>query len=318
MRIILNSDVLHTERPLATGLPVHLERFCREAATAGAVLVLPRTTLLENDRHQRQLTEQEITAISNAMAILGRWGVKLPTIDAQTLVEKGDLLAMLRATGIQVEVEEPLLEDYREAERRACLHLSPQPPDAKSDEMRDLVIWAVALRLARKDGRAILISRDTVHSDERGEAEAEAVGLLRTKEFDGALDLIGRESPAGIAARSMLGAVWDNLRAAGLPLPAKATLRKLTGLSFIADEEGNTRGRLSFVVDGPAGQLSGTANIVQAAPDQIRVDLTGMKLNGTQWQTGELSIVADGELPRIAQPSRDRLEELRTVLEDRR
>jgi hypothetical protein len=50
----------------------------------------------------------------------------------------------LRATGVQLEVENPKLEDYRNAERRACLHLSPQPPETKSDEMRDLVIWEVA------------------------------------------------------------------------------------------------------------------------------------------------------------------------------
>lgn len=58
MRIILNSDVLHTKRPLATGLPDHLDRFCRDAATAGAVLVLPRTTLLEIERHQQQLASR--------------------------------------------------------------------------------------------------------------------------------------------------------------------------------------------------------------------------------------------------------------------
>jgi hypothetical protein len=75
----------------------------------------------------------------------------------------------LRATGVQLEVENPKLEDYRNAERRACLHLSPQPPETKSDEMRDLVIWEVALRVAKRDGKAILVSRDHVHSDERGD-----------------------------------------------------------------------------------------------------------------------------------------------------
>jgi hypothetical protein len=89
----------------------------------------------------------------------------------------------LRATGVQLEVENPKLEDYRNAERRACLHLSPQPPETKSDEMRDLVIWKVALRVAKRDGKAILVSRDHVHSDERGEA-AEACGLLRVQSLD--------------------------------------------------------------------------------------------------------------------------------------
>src|SRR5205809_277713 len=248
MRIVLNSDVLHMERLVATGLPAHLEGFCREAAATGAVLVLPRTTVLEIERHQSQLVEEQIAEISTAMATLERRGVELPTVDPRKLVEKGNLLAKLRATGIQVEVVDPLLEDYQEAERRACLHLPPQAPNAKSDEMRDLVIWAVAIRLARRDGRAILISRDTVHSDDRGAAEAEASGLLRAEDFDAALDLIGRENPAGAAARAMMDVVWGHLRAAGLPLPAEATSLKVTSLSFIADEEGITRGELSFVV----------------------------------------------------------------------
>jgi hypothetical protein len=183
--------------------------------------------------------------------------------------------------------------------------------------MRDLVIWAIALRLARRDGKAILISRDTVHSHERGATEASAAGLLRTKNFDEALELIGRESPAGMAAMSMFGSVWNDLRAAGLPIPVKAALRKVTGIEFTTDEEGRSRVRLSFVVDGPDGQLSGTASITQTAANQIRADLRELKLNSMQWRTGEFSITAAGELPRLAQPAKDRLEELKTVLEDR-
>lgn len=75
MRIILNSDVLHMkERLLATGLARHIDEFCREAAQFGAVLVLPRTVLLENERHQRGLYNEAITELKKASSTLAQWG----------------------------------------------------------------------------------------------------------------------------------------------------------------------------------------------------------------------------------------------------
>src|SRR5262245_6138244 len=189
MRIILNSDILYTQRPLMTGLPAHLDRFCREAASAGAFLVVPRTTLLEIERNERHSVEEAITKISNAVTVLDSWGINLEGLDPRQLVRPGDVIEALRATGIVVEVEEPSLNDYREAERKACLHLPPRPPETESDEMRDLIIWVTALRLARKDGQAILVSRDEIHTHERGGAEAEEHGLLRARTLDEALDL---------------------------------------------------------------------------------------------------------------------------------
>ena len=55
MHVIVNSDVIHTGRPIASGLAPHIESFCREAASAGSTLVIPRTVLLENERHQNDL-----------------------------------------------------------------------------------------------------------------------------------------------------------------------------------------------------------------------------------------------------------------------
>jgi hypothetical protein len=270
MRVILNSDVLHTKRPLATGLPEHIERFCREAAGAGGVLVLPRTTLLEDQRHQQQLAEQEIATIDGAVAALRRWRVELPAVDARQLVKTLDLVQLLRGTGIQVELEEPLLEDYREAERRACLHLLPQAPTAEDDEMRDLVIWAVALRVAKRDGRAILVSRDEVHSHARGDAEAADNGLFRTKSLPDALDLLGRESPASALANSLLAATWKDLRSAGLPIPAEPLNARIAEAAFVTDEEGRRGGTFRFSLDVSEGRLSAKANVRQIDPARQR------------------------------------------------
>ena len=58
MRIILNSDVLHSTRLLTTGLPKHIEEFCRKAAEFGAILALPRTVILESQRQQQKLCDE--------------------------------------------------------------------------------------------------------------------------------------------------------------------------------------------------------------------------------------------------------------------
>jgi hypothetical protein len=316
MRVILNSDVLHTKRPLVTGLPAHIDRFCREAAGVGAVLVLPKTALLEDTRHQRQLAEEEIATIDTAMTALKRWGIELPVVDARQLVKTVDLAKVLRATGVQVEVEDPLLEDYREAERRACLHLPPQAPKADTDEMRDLVIWAVALRVARRDGRAILVSRDEVHSDTRGDAEAAGNGLFRAKSLDEALDLLGRESPAGALASSMLDTIWKDLRSAGLPVPIEAAGVRIAEVAFLTDEEGRTGGRFRFSLDVPEGRLSARANVFQLDSDQVRAELRDVTLGSSRWQSGELTVVAKGRLPGREPGVDDRLDALRALLGD--
>src|SRR2546421_10451680 len=116
--------------------------------------------------------------------------------------------------------------------RRACLHLAPHPPDTESDEMRDFVIWAIALRLARVD-TSILLSRDKLHTHVRGEEEARAAGLLRAKDVDEGLELLGVESPTAKLVRSILEPIWSDIRDERLPLPEMFQLRRVEEAAFI-------------------------------------------------------------------------------------
>lgn len=315
MRIILNSDIIYTQRPVTTALPVHIVNFCRNAGSAGGILVLPRTTLLEYEYRQTQLANSKIAEIENAIAIINQAGITTPAVDVPGLVLQGDLLSLLRATGISVEIEDPTLEDYRSAERRACLHLSPRPPETDSDEMRDLVIWEVALRIATRDGKAMLISRDHVHSHDRGANEANAIGLLRAKSVDDALDLMGTESPAGVLAKSVVGVVWSDLRAAGLPLPTEVSIRRVSDLQFVTDIAGHASGSLSFAFDAvPNGQLTGKVSIAQIEEHRIHAELSSLQLNNQQWESGEISLDSSGELPKVASPAAGRLSKLHNIL----
>ena len=131
MRIILNSDVLHMTGLLANGLARHIDDFCREAKQSVAVLVLPRTVILENEHHQLKLYNDAVDKLKAASSLLAKSGVVVPTFTAEDQIREVDLTTALQATGITVEVQAATLDDYRDAERRASLHLAPQSPDAK-------------------------------------------------------------------------------------------------------------------------------------------------------------------------------------------
>jgi hypothetical protein len=316
MRIILNSDVLHMQRLLTTGLAKHIDAFCRTVAREGAVLVLPRAVVLENERHQSQLWQNMIKDLQDAASKLRQWKIVVPDFDARALVERASLIAVLRDTGATIELEEPTLEDYRDAEHRAALRLPPCPANAKSDEMRDLVIWAVAVRTAKRDGGAILVSRDEVHNDELAAAEANAIGLRRAKDFDDALDVLGLLTPVGELAGSVLATVWAALRQAGLPLPDEISLRRVKNAQFRADDAGHVAGSLTFAVPTDQGMLSAVGSVAQARPGIITVELTDIRLDNNSWRSGSLTTTVVGELPRIARPADERLSELRKAIED--
>jgi hypothetical protein len=314
--VILNSDVIHTSLLIANGLPAYIDEFCREAASLGASLVLPRTTVLENQRHQEELTENLIAKIENAVTLLKEWSVEVPEIFPRQLIPKPDLVSALALTGVRVRVEEPALREYRDAENRACLHLPPWPPDTKSDEMRDLVIWELALRLAKEHGKAILVSRDKIHTGDSGAAEAEAAGLLRARDFDEALDLLGRESPAAKLAGSVLQTVWSELIGNGLPLPNEASVRRVRQSQFVTDDLGRAEGRFQFSVDGPEGTVTAEAAAEHSAPNTVVVHLREITVAENAWKTGELTVQATGELPTVAGPAAERLTELRKMIGD--
>src|ERR1700688_3993941 len=97
MRIILNSDVLHFTRLLTTGLPKHIEEFCRKAAEFGAILALPRTVILENQRQQQKLCDEATAELEAAAALLTQWGVEVPKFSASDLIQRTDLQSTLKS-----------------------------------------------------------------------------------------------------------------------------------------------------------------------------------------------------------------------------
>lgn len=290
MRIVLNSDILYTNWRLRTGLPPPLEKLAVECSKIGAVIVLPRTALLEMERHQTELMESEIRVVEKAYNKLRSLGIAFEEREAAGLFELPDVAELFRVTGAKVEIEEPLLEDFHDAHRRACLHLAPHPPAGKSDEMRDLVIWAMALRLA-KNGDVILLSRDEVHTHDRGEDEASSVGLLRAKDVDEALEHLGIERPARKLVRLLLEPIWNDLRAGGLPLLAEPNIRKIEDAAFIQGESGLERATFKLHTGAESGgTLRAEIDITRAEEVIKSASLREISIDGQVWEDGALYI----------------------------
>lgn len=314
MKVVINSDILHSESLRFNELQLRLADFCRHCASVGARIVIPRTALLEDQRHQRSLASKTVAELRSAAALLKRHRQQVSDFDAEAVVITTPLEELIKRTGAAIVVEDPLISDYRDAEKRAALRLPPAPPDAKSDEMRDLVIWACAVRLARTDGPVLLVSQDKVHSGDLGRDEADSVGLMRAKNLDEAAEALGNETEAGKLAKSVITPVWEAVRKSGLPLSPDVSISRLTHFSFSADENGRASGSIAFESPSSEGPLSGLWEIMGSDRGMISVTLRDLKLNRKPLHDGARSLVVPGELPVIMEPASSRLDALRLAI----
>src|SRR5438270_9994886 len=107
MKVILNSDILFTQRLITHSLPGHLERLASECARLGAGIVLPQTALLEFERRQNQLIESEIASVEKAFATLRSAGIGFEDKEASALFSLPDLAELFRQAGATVTIEIP-------------------------------------------------------------------------------------------------------------------------------------------------------------------------------------------------------------------
>ena len=142
----------------------------------------------------------------------------------------------------------PTLEDYNDAHRRACLHLSPQPArnhgdkTDTEDEMRDLVIWSVSIRIAREQGAALLVSRDKIHTGPLGRDEAESVRLSILPTVEDALRFFQIETPDAKLFIEMVTPAWNQLPALGLAVPPEVSVLDIRNARFVRGPSGPSFG----------------------------------------------------------------------------
>lgn len=237
MLVLVNSDILFRTY-LIRELPAEIRDLADSCGKHHIPIVIPQTALLEFQHKQDLRATDEHNAIRNAITILDSYAIGHDDIDLEDLVVRPDLVHLLQETGADIEVEEPTLADYQEAHRRACFHLPPTPPDTKSDEMRDLVIWVQSVRLAKERGQLLLLSRDKVHVGPLGNAEASEVGITRVKTMEDALGYLELQSPAGRLAQGLLEEAAPALREEGLPLTDPVEVRFVRRPKFVQADFG--------------------------------------------------------------------------------
>jgi hypothetical protein len=240
VKVVLNSDITFLPDLIREGLGRQVSALAEACREHKFDLALPLTTVMEFQRQQEEYAEQERRKLDDATALLDRLGVPHDPVDSATLIEIRALSDLFSEAGSSVEVVNPTFEDFMEAHRRACLHLSPQPRTGKGgpDEMRDLVVWCLAVRISREQGGAMLISKDKIHTGELGREEAEAVGLVVVSSVDDALKFFRIETPDARLFQDMLEPVWGELPGLGIGVTKDMSVLEVRDARFVQGPTG--------------------------------------------------------------------------------
>lgn len=319
MKVILNSDILHDERLVIDNVSRRLKAFLLACTDKGHIIVIPLTALLEFERKQSELVSKTISELEKSYDLLDRLKISYSRADPSEKVKLPDLIGMIQNQKARVTVEEPTLEDFQEAHRRACLHECPHTLEKKSDEMRDLLIWVIALRLAKQGGGALLLSRDEVHSNAIGDSEAKENGLFRVKSFEEAewyLDVdVG--TSAAMLVEQLLAPVWSDLLSQGLPLSDQVSSLGVSRPSFVQGVRGPSSVICAIKIKTPDGKtLSAETEIHTSNGIITEVKLSNITVNGELWGDGFLTIQPDKVWSYEGDDYDDRLNALMQILEE--
>ena len=246
MKIVLNSDVIYANSLIKNTLPKKLADFIDECKKHNHIIVIPLTTLFEFDNKQLKFLEDEKNKIIQAVETLKSYEIQIQDSDINEVLNAPDLIKLIKDTGISCILEEPTNEDFKEAHRKACFHLSPHPPEKKSDEMRDLVIWEIAIRIANEEQGSLLISNDELHTHHRGDQDASTVKLLRFNNFERAMEALDIETPSAKEIKQLLDKVWNEMVESDLPLENGASINSIKKPRFMNDEKGVTHAKASL------------------------------------------------------------------------
>jgi hypothetical protein len=302
MQVVLNSDVIFSKALRRSGLPAHVQRFLEKCAIAQHHIVIPETTKLEFEKAQELAREKEVLKLQEAITTLAMCNIQLPEIDVESqfpllLIE--DLLG--RIDNLNFTIEAATLEDYRVALRKASKRQNPHPPSSDMDEMRDLVIWQTALRVAASHHGAILVSRDEVHIHHRGDVEANEHGLLRARDFETAEEILNLETASAAVIRGLLTSQWQAIIGSGLPIVHGAAIVAIKNVEFVDTEIGTTFGSCEVSLS------SGDGNVIRCT---ARLEFLDQTLHRLEIMHEEATYRSDFDVEAIGSDYEERLADL--------
>lgn len=319
MKVILNSDILRDERLVTDDVSKRLRMFYRACADKGHVIVIPQTALLEFNRKQYELLDKTTSDLRLAYDLLDRFKISHSRVDPSEMVKLPDLVGLIEKQEVKVIVEEPTLEDFQDAHRRACLHKCPHISAKKSDEMRDLIIWVIALRLAKQGGGALLVSRDEVHNNALGDSEAMETGLVRVKGVEEAelyLDVdVG--TPVARLVEQLLTPVWSDLLSQGLPLSSQVSPLGVSRASFVQGVRGPSSVICAIKAKTPDGKTLRAETEIHANDGVItELKLSDITVDGELWGDGFFIIQPNKVWNYERDDYENRLSDLMQILEE--
>lgn len=273
MKIALDANIIYSNTLIKDKLPKALSEFLRTCSEKGYEIIVALTTKLEFERKQKELRLKEIAELNKAANLLSKYNLKVEEFKAEKLITEPDLIKLIRANNVAVTLVQPTIKDFRYAHKKACLHLTPHPPDIKSDEMRDLVVWSIALNIASKNnGGTLLISKDELHTHQRGDEEALKVGLVRLESIEAALEYMEVETPNGKLIKSLIDLAWNELLNKNLPLKDKPALNGIKNVKFIQGKNGPTQVSFKMKATGKENKEF-LADIIIAIEDNIMTNI---------------------------------------------
>lgn len=314
MLVIVDTNIVYEPGLFADRLSRAARRLLQACADKSHPVIVPATVQLEFQRHQQKHVDEECARLRTAYDTLDRYGVAHDGTDPKDLIAPPDLLTLMRQEGARVDVAEPSSEDLHEAHRRACLRVPPAQPESKSDEMRDLVIWTMALRLAEYSDGGLLISNDKVHNDHRSDDEALSSSLTRVDSIQRALEYLKVVTGPGRVLAELLEPVWRGLLDAGLPLPQTPVVMSASDVVLRQGAVGLSHATARVELQASEGRLL-AANLTTKvhAGAVTELQLTDVTVGGEQLDPVTISHSAP-EQPAFLDDYAERMDALRRVL----
>lgn len=300
MKIIFDTNFLFANQLLKGSLPRPILGFLQMCQQKGHEIVIPLTTLYEFNCKQNYFVNSEVNEIKKAVTKLADYRIQVGVVVPENLVKPPNLISLIETIGVACRVEQPIQSDFEIAHRKACLKESPHDSskqDKKSDEMRDLVIWVVSLRVARENGGAILLSQDLLLRHHSGDKEAFECRLIRCKDFERAYEALDLETPSARIIRTLILKVWNNIIASALPLEEGAQLLSIKHPKFMNKEDGSTSINAEIMCStGTGGELNSLLRMEYKNEKPFLMDFSQIKING-QSEVAPIRLELEKPLP---------------------
>lgn len=260
---------------LAGRLPEKLKVQIVTAVERGDLVALVETVRIETNAWLESAYQKKQQELKAAMQRLVAEGYTV----TPSVVPDGappDIFELLQSASEKCTSFSPIIEDYREAERRTSYRHAPHPKNSDGEEMRDRLIWCQMLRWSEESGNPVLIvSADTIF---KNGANSEEGIRARINVVEGEVDLDQRlgERPDHIAAvvRSIL-LFAPELKEYGIDLD-ETTISGVEDLRKIQEVDGSTTQRfvLLIQVNDSDFRYATTINSLNEQPLSIEVGTT--------------------------------------------